>query len=56
MVRSIISDNKASDSYEAMYRAYRVANGENEQLGVTTQFGAVWGENIYFISSKATVW
>lgn len=43
---------QASDSYEAMYRAYRVANGENEQLGVTTQFGTVWGENIYFISKQ----
>ena len=43
---------QAPDSYEAMYRAYRVANGENEQLGVTTQFGAVWGENIYFISKQ----
>lgn len=42
----------ASDSYEAAYRAYRAANGEGDQLGTTTQFGAVWGDNIYLLSKQ----
>lgn len=42
----------AADSYEGVYRAYRAANGENETLGVTTQYGTVWGGNVYFISKQ----
>lgn len=38
-------------NYEAAYRVYRAAN-DNEQLGVTTQYGAVWGDNIYLISKQ----
>lgn len=37
--------------YTPSYRVYRAAN-ENEILGVTTQFGAVWGDNIYLISKQ----
>lgn len=39
------------DSYDVVYRAYRAAN-ENEILGVTTQFGTTWGDNIYLLSKQ----
>lgn len=39
------------NSYDIIYRAYRAANGE-ETLGTTTQFGTLWGENIYFLSKQ----
>lgn len=39
------------NGYEVVYRAYRAANGE-ETLGTTTQFGTLWGENIYFLSKQ----
>lgn len=45
---------KAVDAttYEATYRIYRAVNGENEQLGVTTQFGTIWGDNFYLMSKQ----
>lgn len=42
---------QAPDAYEAVYRAYRAAN-PGEELGVTTQFGAVWNGNVYFVSKQ----
>lgn len=39
------------NEYDIVYRAYRAAN-ENETLGVTTQFGTTWGENIYLVSKQ----
>lgn len=36
---------------EPVYRAYRAANDE-ETFGVTTQFGAIWGDNFYFTSKQ----
>ena len=38
---------------EPVYRAYRAAN-DGETFGVTTQFGAIWGDNFYFTSKQAT--
>ncbi|NCC09407.1 MAG: DUF5074 domain-containing protein [Bacteroidia bacterium] len=37
--------------YDITYRAYRLANA-NEQLGVTTQYGAIWGDYAYFLSKQ----
>lgn len=39
------------NSYDVVYRAYRAANQE-ETLGNTTQFGTLWGENIYLLSKQ----
>lgn len=39
-------------NYEATYRAYRATNGDGEQLGVTTQYGTVWDDNLYLISKQ----
>lgn len=39
------------NGYEIVYRAYRAANGE-ETLGNTTQFGTLWGDNIYLVSKQ----
>ena len=39
------------DGYDVVYRAYRAAN-EDEKLGVTTQFGTTWGDNIYLLSKQ----
>lgn len=39
------------NSYDIVYRVYRAANGE-ETLGTTTQFGTLWGENIYLLSKQ----
>lgn len=39
------------DAYDIVYRAYRAAN-KNDSLGVTTQFGTTWGDNIYLISKQ----
>lgn len=36
---------------EPVYRAYRAAN-DGETFGVTTQFGAIWGDNFYFTSKQ----
>ncbi len=41
----------SATSYTPSYRAYRAAN-ENETLGVTAQFGTVWGDNIYIMSKQ----
>lgn len=42
---------KNGDKYIQNYRVYRAAN-PGRTLGVTTCFGAVWGDNIYFISKQ----
>lgn len=39
------------DGYDVVYRAYRAANA-GEKLGVTTQFGTTWGDNIYLLSKQ----
>lgn len=39
------------NEYDVVYRAYRAAN-EDETLGVTTQFGTTWGNNIYLMSKQ----
>ena len=36
---------------EPVYRAYRAAN-DGETFGVTTHFGAIWGDNFYFTSKQ----
>lgn len=41
----------SATSYTPSYRAYRAAN-ENETLGVSAQFGTVWGDNIYIMSKQ----
>lgn len=41
----------SATSYTSSYRAYRAAN-DGEKLGVTTQFGTVWGDNIYMMSKQ----
>lgn len=41
----------SATSYTPSYRAYRAAN-DGEKLGVTTQFGTVWGDNIYMMSKQ----
>lgn len=41
----------SATSYTPSYRVYRSAN-DGEKLGVTTQFGAVWGDNIYMMSKQ----
>lgn len=41
----------SATSYTPSYRVYRAANG-GEKLGVTTQFGTVWGDNIYMMSKQ----
>lgn len=38
-------------SYTPSYRVYRAANGE-KTLGTTSQFGTVWGDNIYMVSKQ----
>ena len=38
-------------SYTPSYRVYRAAN-DNETLGTTSQFGAIWGDNIYVMSKQ----
>lgn len=42
---------KEGTIYTPSYRVYRAAN-DGEQLGVTTQFATIWGENIYFCSKQ----
>ena len=37
--------------YDITYRVYRLAN-DKEQLGVTTQFGTIWGDYAYFLSKQ----
>lgn len=37
--------------YDVTYRAYKTANTGSE-LGVTTQFGTVWGDYIYMVSKQ----
>ena len=41
----------SATSYTPSYRVYRAANG-GEKLGVTTQLGTVWGDNIYMMSKQ----
>lgn len=41
----------SATSYTPSYRVYRAAN-DGEKLGVTTQFGTVWGDNIYMMSKQ----
>jgi len=36
-----------------IYRAFRRENGNTETLGITTQFGCIYGDNFYFISKQA---
>lgn len=42
---------KSGSSYTPNYRAYRAAN-EALTLGTSTSYGAVWGENAYFVSKQ----
>lgn len=44
--------NFVTDQYEMIYRAYRAEN-PGETLGVTTQFGTIYGDNFYFVSKQA---
>lgn len=39
------------DSYGVSYRIYRAAN-EDEELGVTSQFATIWGDNAYIVSKQ----
>lgn len=43
--------SKNGDSYEQHYRVFRKENPEIE-LGITTCFGAIWGNYIYLISKQ----
>ncbi len=42
---------KSVDGYTATYRAYRAAN-DGEKLGTTTQFGTIWGDNMYLMTKQ----
>lgn len=42
---------KSGTGYEPSYRVYRAAN-DGAELGVTTQFGTIWGDNVYFCSKQ----
>ena len=42
---------KSGNSFNPQYRAYRAAN-EGLTLGTSTSYGAVWGENAYFVSKQ----
>lgn len=41
----------ATNTYEPSYRVYRAAN-PGETLGVTSQFGTIYGDNIYIMSKQ----
>lgn len=41
----------SATSYTPSYRVYGAANPDGE-LGVTTQFGALWGDNFYLVSKQ----
>lgn len=44
---------KNGTDYTISYRAYRAANpNENDWLGTTTQFAAIWGDYVYFCSKQ----
>lgn len=42
----------SSTEYKANYRIYRAVNGDDEQLGVTPPYGAIWGKSIYIVSKQ----
>ena len=42
---------KSVDGYTATYRAYRAAN-DGEKLGTTTQFGTIWGDNLFLMTKQ----
>ncbi|MCT4647429.1 MAG: DUF5074 domain-containing protein [Carboxylicivirga sp.] len=45
------SVNFVRDNGEIIYRAYRREN-EGEMLGITTQFGTIYGDQAYFVSKQ----
>jgi hypothetical protein len=45
---------KEGNGYTPLYRVYRAAN-EGEKLGITTQWAAIWGNNVYFSSKQGDV-
>lgn len=42
---------KSGAGYTATYRAYRAAN-DGEKLGTTTQFGTIWGDNLFLMTKQ----
>ncbi len=43
---------KNGNSYDPQYRVFRAANNNGESLGVTSSYGAIWGDNAYFVSKQ----
>ena len=43
----------SATSYTPSYRVYRAAN-DGEKLGVSAEFGTVWGDNIYMMSKQGS--
>ncbi|MGL5787222.1 MAG: DUF5074 domain-containing protein [Bacteroidales bacterium] len=46
--------NYLDENSEFSYRVYQYENGDTEQLGVTTQYGTVYGDRMYIISKQGT--
>lgn len=46
--------NYLDENSEFSYRIYQQENGNTEQLGVTTQFGTIYGDRMYIISKQGT--
>lgn len=42
---------KNGNTYNQKYRVFRAAN-PGQKLGVTTCYGAIWGQNMYFVSKQ----
>lgn len=48
---SVNYSRKNGSGYDIVYRAYRLAN-QDDKLGHTGKFGAVWGDHTYLLSAK----
>lgn len=46
--------NYLDENSEFAYRVYQKENGATEQLGVTTQFGTIYGNRMYMVSKQGT--
>lgn len=46
--------NYLDENGEFSYRVYQKENGTTEQLGVTTQYGTVYGDRMYIVSKQGT--
>lgn len=46
--------NYLDENSEFVYRVYQKENGSNEQLGITTQYGTIYGDRMYMISKQGS--